>query len=495
MEVDHYEVLGLQSGEEGAKLTEKEISKAYKLKALELHPDKRLNDPNAHDNFQKLKNSYEILKDEKARKLFDDLLRVKREQQVRKSRQHSKRRKMVSDLEGRERAAAAFGDCYSPDPDSVARAEEERIARKLKEEIDRIRAMHSGKGASSASAMASEKKKENEGIRRGSSSEDLEKDKVLKVSWEKVGEGYDAEKLRELFSEFGEVDDVVIRSLKKRGSALVVMSTKDAAVAATGSVLGHLSNPLLVVPLLPSNIADYPPSSQKSAEFDGISNLVGAGCGKEPEVKVHIDDFSGETRSEGALSSRNVESCPISSMQNRAQLEVTTNMASTVVSLKPSVSSHSFYFSRQSNLGGCPPNFNVKIRRRLEVVAKGMLSQSKFMKRRKKVEVFKDSADEADQKNWRRLMNRIEDTGSAVSVLRSEKVRNNQGLDRRMVLGTLVRFKQLKKWNLVVEVLLQNSLQCFTMLKLYSLYFRPARSRIELEILVCDELGLTFCHC
>ncbi|TXG64927.1 hypothetical protein EZV62_011921 [Acer yangbiense] len=41
VDVNHYDVLGLPSG---AKLTEKEISKAYKLKALELHPDKRLDD-------------------------------------------------------------------------------------------------------------------------------------------------------------------------------------------------------------------------------------------------------------------------------------------------------------------------------------------------------------------------------------------------------------------------------------------------------------------
>jgi len=54
---------------------------------------------------------------------------------------------------------------------------------------------------------------------------------VLKVSWEKVGEDYTAEGLRELFSKFGEVDDVVIKSSKKKGSALVVMATKDAAVS------------------------------------------------------------------------------------------------------------------------------------------------------------------------------------------------------------------------------------------------------------------------
>ncbi|KAK6946459.1 hypothetical protein RJ641_014003 [Dillenia turbinata] len=77
----------------------------------------------------KLKSSYEILKDEKARKLFDDLLRVKCKQKVRQSQYDTKRRKMMSDLEERERSA------FSPDPEVKAREKEERIARKLKEEI------------------------------------------------------------------------------------------------------------------------------------------------------------------------------------------------------------------------------------------------------------------------------------------------------------------------------------------------------------------------
>ncbi|KAH0758949.1 hypothetical protein KY290_022442 [Solanum tuberosum] len=70
-EVDHYVVLDLPSGEQGAKLSQQEISKAYRKKALELHPDKRPDDPNAHENFRKLKTSYDFLKDEKNRKLFD----------------------------------------------------------------------------------------------------------------------------------------------------------------------------------------------------------------------------------------------------------------------------------------------------------------------------------------------------------------------------------------------------------------------------------------
>lgn len=225
MDVDHYSVLGLPSGEEGANLTSKEITKAYREKARDLHPDKRKDDPNAHENFIKLKSSYEILTDEKARKLFDDLLRVKRDQQRRFAQQDSKRRKMMSDLEDRERAS------FAADPSVKAKEEEERIARKLKEEISRIRAMHANKGASTGTGSGSGLNQEKGNSGGGGGGVGLDKEKALKVSWEKVGEDYTAEKLRELFSRFGEVEDVVVRSSKKKGSALVVMATKDAAVS------------------------------------------------------------------------------------------------------------------------------------------------------------------------------------------------------------------------------------------------------------------------
>ncbi|GLT32272.1 hypothetical protein SLA2020_069500 [Shorea laevis] len=275
MDVDHYSVLGLPSGEEGAKLTEKEISKAYKQKALELHPDKRPDDPNAHENFQKLKSSYEILKDDKARKLFDDLLRVKHEQQRfkceqqhRYDQQDVKRWKMMSDLEEREHAA------FAPDPTTKAREEEERIARKLKEEIARICAMHMNRGASADSGL-----KKGKGGTKGNVGGGVglaDKEKMLKVSWEKVGEDYTAERLGELFSRFGKVEDVVIKNSKKRGSALVVMGSKEAAVAAAGSLSGSLSNPLLVVPLQPTVAAEFS-HAEKAEEDNCVNKLVGAG--------------------------------------------------------------------------------------------------------------------------------------------------------------------------------------------------------------------------
>ncbi|KAJ4965399.1 hypothetical protein NE237_017248 [Protea cynaroides] len=274
VEIDHYEILGLPSGEEGAKLTEKEISKAYKTKALELHPDKRPNDPNAHSEFQKVKSSFEILKDEKARKLFDDLLRIKREQLLRQSQYDVKRRKLMSDLEERERAA------FAPDPAAKAREEEKRIAKKLKEEIARIRAMH----AKNTTAPASSSKVGTAGIGRENvvGSESMNKEKVLKVSWESGGEDYSALRLKELFGKFGDVEDVVIRSngTKKRRSALVVMASKDAALSALGNMCGDISNPLLVLPLHPTVTAfSTAPPAKNYVEPDGpkLNNLVGAG--------------------------------------------------------------------------------------------------------------------------------------------------------------------------------------------------------------------------
>ncbi|KAK9074799.1 hypothetical protein SSX86_003117 [Deinandra increscens subsp. villosa] len=249
VDIDHYVILGLPSGEEGFKLTEKEIKKAYRLKALKLHPDKRPDDPNAPANFQKLKTSYQILIDEKERKLFHDLLRLKQQKLQRQSQQDSKRRRMMSDLEERERSAFA-----SHDSSTKATSEEESIARKLKEEISRICAMHANK--STPTAAATMKKQSGMGETSTSGLSVADKEKMLKVSWEKGGLDYSAQRLTELFETFGEVEYVRIRGKKR--SAFIIMATKEAAVAATGTMCGDLSNPLLVVPLQPTVAASFP---------------------------------------------------------------------------------------------------------------------------------------------------------------------------------------------------------------------------------------------
>ncbi|KAJ8543428.1 hypothetical protein K7X08_005951 [Anisodus acutangulus] len=124
-----------------------------------------------------------------------------------------------------------------------------------------------------------------------------------------------------------------------------------------------------------------------------------------------------------------------------------------MIFLKPFISapSSSSLWSK-SNIGESSLDTNVKICKRAEVVCQGMLAPRKFLQKRRKVEVFKSAEDEADQKNWRKMMNEIEETGSAVSVLRSQRDKN-KALPKDLVLGSLVRFKQLKKWDLVSEIL------------------------------------------
>ncbi|GAA0164925.1 chaperone [Lithospermum erythrorhizon] len=170
-EVDHYVVLGLPSCEEGAKLSDKDITTAYKSKGLELHPDKSPHDPNAHVNFQNLKESYQVLKDEKERKKFDALLRVESEKIRCRFRKDPKRKKRMDDLEERERSKSRKEEEEEEEEDKI-------ISRKVKEEIAAI-----------ISAIISEKTKV---------------------------------------------------------SAVVVMASNNATVAAIGSDLGYVSNPLTI---------------------------------------------------------------------------------------------------------------------------------------------------------------------------------------------------------------------------------------------------------
>ena len=59
-DIDHYEVLCLPSGEEGAALTIEQIEKAYRTQSRLRHPDKRPDDPNATADFQLLSSSYKL---------------------------------------------------------------------------------------------------------------------------------------------------------------------------------------------------------------------------------------------------------------------------------------------------------------------------------------------------------------------------------------------------------------------------------------------------
>ena len=55
----------------------------------------------------------------------------------------------------------------------------------------------------------------------------------MKVSWKGGADYYTAAKLDEIFNQLGEVEDIVIMTSKskRKGSAIVVMASKEAAVS------------------------------------------------------------------------------------------------------------------------------------------------------------------------------------------------------------------------------------------------------------------------
>ncbi|XP_060959658.1 uncharacterized protein LOC133030791 [Cannabis sativa] len=125
--LDHYAILGLPTGKEGAKLTVEEIRKAYKTMAMLLHPDKNRYDSKATAKFQRLQSSYDILMNDKTRQLFDEQLCRHFD---------AKRRKMDSDFARyKEEEAKAEAEARAR---AEAKAREEARARaeaKAREEL------------------------------------------------------------------------------------------------------------------------------------------------------------------------------------------------------------------------------------------------------------------------------------------------------------------------------------------------------------------------
>eukprot|EP00249_Psilotum_nudum_P009357 c21878_g1_i1 orf=328-1266(-) len=282
---DYYDILGLQPGlQGGTKASAVSIRKAYHARALACHPDKRPNDPHAASEFQLIQRAYEVLGDHKARSAYDELLNIKRIRLERENQQNSKRQKMMQDLRDRE---------WAFDLQQKEKEAEDRAAKRFKEELARIRAMHAQKtkfGMFFNPKVPDTAKCSKNDVQKASNVGTVDKDRILKVTWQSMDGGngdYTAAKLKEIFQQFGTVEDVVIRprTAMKKSSAMVVLGSKLEVIAATRTQCGELSNPLLVVPLVSHGNASRDNVGFQMAEEakgtpivdSGLDTIVGPG--------------------------------------------------------------------------------------------------------------------------------------------------------------------------------------------------------------------------
>ncbi|KAF9428627.1 DnaJ (Hsp40), sub C, member 17 [Podila epigama] len=213
--LDWYAILGVERN-----ATSKEITKAYRLKALKVHPDKNP-DPNAAKIFHELSQAYDILLDPAARAAFDNLLNVKVQAKARTEKYDATRKKFMDDLVSREEAfkkqqedekAAAIRMKYE-----MARIEQENIKKREAKEAELRR---QAEQIQEVTAMARQ---------AAVDAEATSLDTTLRVKWKKKKNEYDQNELRSIFQKFGPIDSCLS---KKQGSALVSFTTLTGAIAA-----------------------------------------------------------------------------------------------------------------------------------------------------------------------------------------------------------------------------------------------------------------------
>lgn len=226
-DLDLYEHLGVPPT-----CSEADIKKAYRKKALQCHPDKNPDNPNAAKEFQQLSAILEILADEAARKAYDKVLRARKEAELRKNELDSKRRKLREDLERRERAGL-----------SGMKQKQKTAEEQLKEEIERLR-----KEGSKAVEEEMEFVMQQVRSEAANKSNNDESKCRVKVKWscdknDPNNGGYTEEKLRRFFMKYGDISALVM-SARKKGSGLVEFKTKSAAEMAVQLEIGLPENPL-----------------------------------------------------------------------------------------------------------------------------------------------------------------------------------------------------------------------------------------------------------
>eukprot|EP00898_Chlorokybus_atmophyticus_P001771 jgi/Chlat1/2595/Chrsp178S02446 len=277
-DLDPYKELELDAGAPAP-----DVKKAFRRLALLYHPDKQrpgkgVSPAAAAAKYERVQRAYEFLTDERARAAYDAVLKARADAAQRRTQHSAKRQKLVAELEKREKQFTEqrdeLADAKRRLAAEIARLRRDSLARQQQE---RERAAAAARAAAPAGANLA--------------AEHIER--TVKARWSRGESGaddYGVERLRAIFEVFGAVEDVVVCTVKKKkGSALIVMATSDAARLASQSLCGDLSNPLLVTMADVSATVDDTTTTAPSHPEANTTTGAAAAAMARPAVPPHTN--------------------------------------------------------------------------------------------------------------------------------------------------------------------------------------------------------------
>ncbi|EDV91272.1 dnaJ homolog subfamily C member 17 [Drosophila grimshawi] len=275
-DVNLYELLGVSIEAEQA-----EIRKAYRKRALDCHPDKNPDNPQAAERFHELSKALEILSDASARAAYDKVLKAKKAAELRTKQLDSKRQKLKEELEQRERAALSklqAGQPYS----KVSKSDEEV----LHEQVERLR-------REGSKLLEEEQRAMREHLQRNYNEQQQQRQQDnastfdsathrIKIKWkaeksDATNGGYTQDKLMQYLKKYGEVVALVMNA-KIRGRAMVELKTREACDMILAYEKGNSANPLhfqwVTPPAQDKQTNDKPTTASSGATTRDYEDLV-----------------------------------------------------------------------------------------------------------------------------------------------------------------------------------------------------------------------------
>jgi curved DNA-binding protein CbpA len=147
---DYYSLIGASPSS-----TPQELAKAYRKRALLVHPDKNPNDPEAATLFQQLKTAYDLLSNEQSRQQYDLQFKAKQALVERRKTEDVRIKAMREALERRERAAIIQAKTKQSHASSLY-VDEKQLRNENQEYMVNLRARVAKKRAETSSIHSSE---------------------------------------------------------------------------------------------------------------------------------------------------------------------------------------------------------------------------------------------------------------------------------------------------------------------------------------------------